>query len=148
MAARPSKAGLSPGEELPTSLPAEVASLIADHIDSVLRLELLLLFYGDPARVWTAAQAAGALGIAAEWADRQATDLERRGLLERTEEGWRFGNAAAGPKAAVEALAHEYVRRRVAVVSAIYARRQGPLQSFADAFRLRPKDDAKEKPDG
>jgi hypothetical protein len=119
------------------SLPTVVAAFIADHIGSVLQLEVLLMFHAQADRLWTRAEIAAALGVGSEWAALQLTYLERHGLLAREQEAYRFSAAMPELAAAVAALSREYSQRRVTVVSAIYANRPSPLQSFSEAFRLK-----------
>jgi hypothetical protein len=108
--------------------PADIKQFIADHIDSVAQLELLLLVRGDPSRAWTPHDAArtryaSADAIAMKMADLQSGRLLAAGVGERTFV-YRPENAELAWQ--VDRLADLYQERRVTVITAI-----------ADAFRLR-----------
>lgn len=119
-----------------------VSALIAAEIHSVLELESLLLLYSHPERQWIPEEAARELGINLDWARRELERLASRGFA-LTEAG-RYRYAALGPlHLAVAGLAEAYAQRRVTVIELIYSKPADPVQSFADAFRLR-----KERRDG
>ena len=73
-------------------------------------------------------------------------DLAQRGLLEGDNASpprFRFAPRNPATAALVQQLATDYADRRVSVIELIYAKPPDPIQSFADAFRLR-----KERPNG
>jgi hypothetical protein len=119
--------------------PIDVKQFIADHIDSVAQFELLLLLRGDPSRAWTPQDAGRALyasadAIAIQMAELQSRRLLAAGVGDRTFV-YRPENAELARQ--VDRLADLYRERRVAVITAIYAKPTDKLRSFADAFRLR-----------
>jgi hypothetical protein len=61
--------------------PADIKQFIADHIDSVAQIELLLLLRSDPAKVWTPEDAGKALYSAADVTGLQMADLQLKRLL-------------------------------------------------------------------
>jgi hypothetical protein len=68
------------------------------------------------------------------------SDLEQRGLIMRSGEGWRY--AADGElAAAVDDLAAAYATRRFTVVELIFTNPSDQATAFADAFRIRKKRD-------
>jgi hypothetical protein len=118
---------------------ADIKQFIADHIDSVAQLELLLLLRGDSSRAWTPHDAALALYASADAIAKQMSELQSSRLLaagpdERTFV-YRPENAALARQ--VDYLADLYQKRRVAVITTIYEKPTDKLRSFADAFRLR-----------
>jgi hypothetical protein len=135
-------------------LPPEVRSLISEHIDSVVRLEVLLhLHLAAQARGpgvtqgITAADAARELRIEPAWATRQLEDLCSRGLAScdrNVPQRFIYHPSTDRLAAAVNALVAAYVDRRVAVVAAIYAPAEDALQRFSDAFTFR-KDPHKDR---
>lgn len=123
-----------------SSLPSRVQDFLHLHIDSVEKLEVLLLLRAEPSRSWTGRTVADALRIAEESARGRLTDLCARGLLScGTEDGYRYGPRSAQDGLAVDELAGEYARRRVSVISFIFSKPSEGVRSFADAFSFRKK---------
>lgn len=127
------------------SISPDVRRFIAEHIRSVVVLEVLLLLSAGAGRSFSAAQVSAELRVDVAWTERELAELERRGLVKRRE-----GNppsyayemdAATHPT--IAALAEAYAQRRVSVISLIFAQPKGAIQSFANAFNLR-----KERHDG
>ena len=124
----------------PQGLPADVAAFIADHIDSVVQLEILLLLQAVPGKNFAAAELAKHLAVDAAWADAQLADLGTRGLLACTSDpqpAYRYAPRTSDIDGAVKGLARAYADRRVSVISAIFSKPSEQIRSFADAFRLR-----------
>lgn len=122
-------------------IPQRVRAFIADHIDSVLQLEVLLLIHASPGRQYTRADIARELRINPEWVEKQLVILQVKGLLAGQPNGAE-GTYQYAPKSpdlddAVRGLAAAYVDYRVTVTSLIFATPNDQLRSFADAFRLR-----------
>lgn len=117
--------------------------LIADHIDSVEQLEILLLLYQHPERSWSAESVARELRISPMSAGDRLKDMTRSSILSKvpgTEGEYRYtpdpqmGEAVAG-------LAAAYSERRVTVINLIFSKPVDKIRTFADAFRLRRDDD-------
>jgi hypothetical protein len=125
------------------ALSPEVRQFLTDHIDSAEQLEILLLLHRDPDRRWTAQEVSQAIYTV------PASALMRlEGLVSL---GFAASSGGADPtyvfeprdqelRARVKALAEAYRKDRVSVIKLIFTRPPDPLQSFADAFRLRGKD--------
>lgn len=118
-------------------IPADVRSLIARHVDSVGRLELLLLIFRDASALWSADDLARELRIDPAWTAAELSQLAARGLIERTSEGEWHATATPEIAASVTRVAQAYADRRVSVVALIYAKPSDALRTFADAFRFR-----------
>jgi predicted transcriptional regulator len=122
------------------ALPADVADLISHHLDSVVRLEVLLHLFHHPHAAHTAAVVAKELRIDSAWADRQLNELHARGFVSRdssTPPVFRYAPSQPTLASAIESLVRAFNDRRVAVIAAIYSQPPDPLRSFSDAFRLR-----------
>ena len=122
------------------NLPPEVSALIAKHIDSVVRLEVLLHLYRRAPASDTADGTAKELRVDAAWASGQLDELCARGLAE-CEDGppktYRYAPISPQMGAAVDMLAVAFAQRRVAVIATIYSQPPDPLRTFSDAFKLR-----------
>ena len=119
--------------------PADIKAFIADNIDTVAQLELLLLLRSDSTKQWTAEEAGKALYSAADVTALQMADLQQKRLLAP---GTAAGTFVYRPEPAavsllVDRLADLYRQRRVAVITAVYTKPIDKIKSFADAFRLR-----------
>jgi len=136
----------------PENVPQIVRSFIAQHLDSVLEVEILLLLYQTRPRHWSAEEVVERLRIDPAWAVGQLGRLCDHGLL-RCEPGppptFAYAPASAESDAAVAALDRAYADRRVSVIELIFAKPLDKIRSFADAFRIRKdKEKDKDKPDG
>ena len=121
-------------------VPAVVKEFIADHINSVEQLEVLLLLHRRREATWGAAEVGRELRIDQSWAAAQLEDLSTRGLLARTQAAaplYQYGPATPALEQAVGALAATYAERRVTVISLIFAKPNDNIRTFADAFRFR-----------
>ena len=127
-------------------VPQEVNHFLADNIDTVLELELLLLLRGEPSRAWTAEDLAKELKIDATFAEAQLNKFHQRGFLARTDDAkpaYRYAPQNPQLEATVGRVATEYATRRVTIIGLIFSKPTSTLKSFADAFRIR-----KDKTDG
>ena len=114
--------------------------LIAEHIDSVEQLEILLLLYQHPERSWTAESVARELRVSALSVTDRLKDMTQAGLLSRVEGSLaEYRCAPESPKLAeaVSGLATAYSERRVTVINLIFSKPVDKIRTFADAFRLR-----------
>jgi hypothetical protein len=128
---------------MPDDFSAELQQFVAQHIQSLLELETLLLLRQDPARTWTPAEVAKTLYTTAEMCSGQLGDLARRGFLELSggsEESYRYRPVSSELGRLLDELAATYQQRRVAVITFIYSKPVNKVQTFADAFRLRRED--------
>ncbi|WP_235216839.1 hypothetical protein [Archangium violaceum] len=118
--------------------------LIAEHIDSVEQLEILLLLQQHPERSWTAESVARELRISPLSAGDRLKDMARSAILSRvqgSEVEFRYAPESPGMAEAVAGLATAYSERRVTVINLIFSKPVDKIRTFADAFRLRRDDD-------
>lgn len=128
-----------------STLPPNIERLIFEHIDSVVRLEVLLLLESVPHQSYSPDELARELRIDPRWATTEASELVTRGLAAQAglpdAPRFIFAPRTRELAQAVTDLAQVYQQRRVAVVTAIYRAPDeappDPVQSFADAFDLR-----------
>ena len=126
-----------------SGIPEPVRHFIAQHVESVEQLEVLLHLRAHADRAWTADEVAQALHIDAASAARRLDDLCGRGVLAAAEESprrYRYSPALPAVDAVVGSLAEAYATRRVSVISLIFAKPTDTIQTFADAFRIRRDD--------
>jgi hypothetical protein len=119
--------------------PEDVRQFIAEHINSVAELEVLLLLKGQPDRTWSADDISRALYTTPEMAATQLAELQARGLLGAAE-GVRVYQYRPGSEELhrlISRLEEIYQQRRVSVITQIYSKPVDRVRTFADAFRLR-----------
>jgi hypothetical protein len=132
----------NPGD--PSDLPEEVRRFISEHIDSVERLEVLLLLHGAP-RSWTPAQISKERRSSELAVSLSLKGLAESGVILADGAGFRIHG---DPKLAgtLDLLAQTYRQRHVSVITFIYTKPDGdgrarlpadPLRSFVDAFRIK-----------
>ena len=124
---------------MPEEVSPELREFIAEQVGSIAQLELLLLLAADPARRWTAEEAATALYIAPDAAYGFLEGMRIRGLLETVSQpdDFRFAPQNREWSALVSKLALLYKERRLTVINLIFSHPVDKLHSFADAFRFR-----------
>ena len=120
--------------------PAEIEQFIAQHIESLAQLELLLLLRHESGRGWTCQELSKQLYVTPDVCASIVQDLERRGFISRdpaNNDLYWYRSAGAETDQLIDQLAGLYQQRRVAVITQIYSRPVKNVQTFADAFRLR-----------
>ena len=124
------------------ALPAEVQALIRGPLATMAHVEaLLLLRRVSPEAASATAVAAQAQIPTVAAARRHLEELVASGFAQGDAEGaYRYAPAREELRAAVDALARMYNEKPVTLVRAVYARPAGPVQAFADAFRLRDEE--------
>jgi hypothetical protein len=120
-------------------LSPEVQQFLADVIDSVETLELLLLLRRSPDAFWSSEAAAQQLGIRAALSAKKLAQLGGHKLLVRGAEtgAYRYAPADDAMRAVVDELAAAYDEQRIVVINAIYSGNVERLRAFSDAFRLK-----------
>ncbi|WP_223758341.1 hypothetical protein [Myxococcus sp. RHSTA-1-4] len=112
------------------------------HIDSVEKLEVLLLLRARAEREWTASEVALELRITEVSAAARLEDLTTHALLvgdAGRPEKFRYSPPRSEDVRSVAELAAAYAERRVSVITFIFTKPQSHVQGFADAFLLRKK---------
>ncbi|MCE9669197.1 hypothetical protein LY474_15395 [Myxococcus stipitatus] len=117
-----------------------VQRFITTHIDSLEKLEVLLLLRSHAGREWTASSVSLELRITESSAAARLADLTERKLL--VSDGgappvYRFSPASSEDVQAVTELAAVYGARRVSVISFIFSRPLDKVRGFAEAFVLK-----------
>lgn len=120
--------------------PSDLESFIARCIDSVEQVEILLLVREQPERRWTIDEISRHLRSTPHSVALRLAQLQDRGLVSRSGDDSFSYSARSHVDALVERLADAYRERRTSVIERIFSQRDA-IQSFADAFRLRPDPD-------
>ena len=126
-------------------IPSRVQRFIATHIDSIEKLEVLLLLRSRADREWSARDVSQELRITESSATARLEDLTARRLLVRSAASapaYRYRPASVEDEQDVGELQATYSTRRVSVISFIFSKPLDKVRGFAEAFRLkRDKDE-------
>jgi hypothetical protein len=106
-------------------IPEPVRRLVAERLDSIAELEVLLLLHQMRDADWSAQSVSAELRIDPKWAGEQLVALCERQLLVESRRGsgiYRFHPATPDLAATVDALALCYADRRVSIVALLYSK--------------------------
>jgi len=122
-------------------LPEDVERFVADHFDSLERLEILLLLRSHRLRDFAPAEVTAELRLGPASASDQLRELVARGFVAGGGEPpkYRYAPDSSEKERVTNELARCYADRRVTVIKQIFSPRSDPVRSFADAFKLRRK---------
>ncbi|CAN5626015.1 hypothetical protein BH20VER1_BH20VER1_26930 [soil metagenome] len=122
------------------TLPPAVRQLLSRYIASVEQLEILLLLRGQPDRAWTCDQVYEVIRSSQASVAQRLQKFTADGFL-REEPGpprmFRYAPKDGDLAAALDETATVYQTWRLRVIEAIFAPAPDPVQTFADAFKLR-----------
>jgi DNA-binding IclR family transcriptional regulator len=115
-----------------------VKAFIREQIQTVPKLEVLLLLHREQSRPFTLAEVAGELGFENETAREQLIALEAIGLIETNKDKskYRYHPVNATIGSIVDRLAMAYPRQRVPILSAILAEDPNKVRRFVEAFKV------------
>lgn len=112
---------------------------IKEKIQTVLRLEILLLLHHHQIRSFTAAEVANELGFEKEEVNGQLTALETIGVVVESnldKHKYRYQPVNEALRSMVDQLAVGYSNQRVPILSVILAEHTDRTRLFAEAFRI------------
>ena len=117
----------------------ELKAFIKNQIQTVFRLEVLLLLHGKQPKAFTPADVALELGFERDVAREQLGSLVTLGLLLQSnthEAKYHYDPANMAMGSLVDQLALTYSKRPVPILSLILAEPTDRTRVFAEAFRL------------
>jgi len=119
-------------------IPEGVKTFIREQIQTVPKLEVLLLLHREQSRLFTLAEVANMLGFEPETAREQLTALEAIGLIETDKDKSKYRYHPINPalESIVDRLAIAYPKQRVPILSAILAEDPNKVRRFVEAFKL------------
>jgi predicted transcriptional regulator len=117
-------------------IPAGVTTFIREQIQTVPRLEVLLLLHREQSRPLTLAEVANGLGFETDTAQEQLTALEAIGLIETYKDKYRYHPVNPTLESIVDRLAIAYPKQRVPILSAILAEDPNKVRRSVEAFKV------------
>ena len=124
-------------------VPAEIREFVARHLKTVEHLEVFMLLQRTASRSWSPSDIAAELRIPEDTAATVLEQLASDNFLDikiLNDILYRFNPATPALEAVAKRSAEFYVRARIAMMNLVTTRGLGPIQDFADAFRLKKKD--------
>jgi len=120
----------------------DLKTFIREKIQTVLRLEVLLLLHQQQFRSFTVGEVANELHLEREAAKDQLTALETVGVVVQSDKAkYKYQPLNASLRSMVEQLAAGYSRQRVPILSAILTEQPNRPRLFAEAFRIIRRND-------
>lgn len=122
-------------------LPGKLQRFIAQHIESVEKLEVLLLLYDSGSTSWSPQSVYQKIQSNPQSIARRLAELTSQGFLSKDNERFQFAPKTPELGNDVALLKTEYEQRRVKVIEAIFSQSTEQMRRFADAFRIRKESD-------
>lgn len=123
------------------NLSEDLKRLIREKIQTVLRLEVLILLHRHKPRAFTVAEVADELGFEKETTAHELAALEASGLVVQSKTfKYRYHPLDAALRTMVEHLASGYSRQRVPILSVMLTDHPDRARLFAEAFRIIRRD--------
>lgn len=124
---------MSDGEVTPA-----LHKFIAQHIESVEKLEVLLLVQSAPDTLWTVAEVFRPIQSSLASVTQKLENLTSEGLLIMHPDGrYQYRPRTEELAKRVTELQSAYRKRRIKVIELIFSANTNDLRAFADAFKLR-----------
>lgn len=124
-------------------IPEPVRRLLAEHIDSIEQIEVLMLLRAQPEREWSAEEVNRELRSSVMSIQDRLGGLAAMGFLVAREAGadlvYRYAPASDEVRGVIDALEAVYKARRFSVINLIYAKPESDVMSFSEAFRITRK---------
>lgn len=114
-----------------------VKRFVREQIQTVPKLEVLLLLHREQSRSFSPAEVANELGLESDTALEQLVALETIGLIETNSNKSNYQYHPANKKlgSIVDRLAIAYPKQRVPILSAILAEEPHKVRRFVEAFK-------------
>jgi DNA-binding IclR family transcriptional regulator len=123
-------------------LSPELQRFIARHIQSVEKLEILLLFFRESKRSWPLSEILQQIQSSQSSVNQKIDALIAEGFVTREKAGtFRFQAKAPALETQVAALDAAYRQRRIKVIEAIFSKTTEELRAFSDAFKIRKENE-------
>lgn len=125
-----------------TPIPDDVHRFVLTSVASVPFLEAMLLLRAHPSTAWSASELAQRLFVSTALGEELLAELSDAGLALPAEGAGIFRwNSGTAMGVVVDRLANLYAVNVVDVTELIHSRQERRARQFADAFRLRRKQD-------
>jgi hypothetical protein len=122
------------------ALSPAVTQFLAEYIQSLEQLEILLLLRAGPDRLWSPADIYEVVRSSPSSVTKRLESFVALGFLTQESGSALFRYAPPDPlRAALDETAVAYQKWRIRVIEVIFAPEKDAVQNFADAFKVRKK---------
>jgi hypothetical protein len=118
-------------------IPHQLQQFIAEHVDSLEHMEILCLLSGRPEKSWQVAEVFREVQSSEKSVADCLRKFANRKLVIEANGAYRL---SPEKHALVSELAASYRERRVTIIELIYKPPTAPIEDFAEAFRLKRKE--------
>jgi hypothetical protein len=122
----------------------EADEFIAQHIDTIHQLDVLVLMRHASDRAWSIDEIAEALGKSSSTVRSSVAGLLASGIVayspDESSGEWKYQPRSVALHAGVESVIEAYESDAVGVVKAVFNKPSRALRSFADAFVFRRRE--------
>ena len=126
------------------SISESLREFLKEKIQTVLRLEVLLLLHGHRPRTFTATEIASRLGFESDTTAHELEQLEAIGVVvQSSSEETKYSYHPQNEKleSLIEQLALHYSKHRVPILSVMLAERPDRTRLFTEAFKIIRRND-------
>jgi hypothetical protein len=125
---------------MPDVIPEDVKRFLADYIDSIAELEILMFLREHPDQSWLCRTVADQIYSSEEFTADLLVRLSRKGLL--TADGmspasFRYGTSNQEVARLLDQLAEVYAKYLVPVTNLVHKKSRRNLEGFAEAFKFK-----------
>jgi hypothetical protein len=122
----------------------EDKKFIAEHINSVEQLEVLLFLHSNTSKEFSAADLSRELRIDPGSAATRLADLHFHGFLSVNGSEpplYRYNPKLSDQDRAVNSISQTYLKHRYTVINLIFSKPIDKIRTFADAFKFKKEED-------
>jgi hypothetical protein len=120
------------------TLSGELQKFIAEHIESLEKLEVLLLLQKAPDAIWSVQDVYQAIQSSHLSVGRGLRELTAHGFLQQVgKDTFQYRPKTPEVAGQVDLLRTEYQTRRIRVIEGIFSKSAEEMRQFAEAFRIR-----------
>lgn len=123
------------------SLSPTVTSFLNRYIDTVEKLEVLLIIREEQSKWWRVSEINAALRSTEYYVQRRVEELTSDGILKNEDDTFQFSPKNISIAEAISEVAVAYRERRMRVIELIYSKASREIQCFTDAFKIRKEED-------
>jgi predicted transcriptional regulator len=119
-------------------LPGDLQRFVAEHVESVEKLVVLLLLYHSRDAWWSTQSVYNKIQSNPQSIARRLSELKAQGFLaENKDHCFQYHPRTPELADSVARLSAQYEQRRVKVIEALFSQSTEQMRRFADAFRIR-----------
>ena len=120
-----------------SGLGEELTKFIAQNIESIEKLEILLTLARSAEKPWSVSDMYQEIQSSMVSVEKRLAELTSAGFAKRESNGFRYAPNSEEPRRLISTLDQAYRTRRIKVIESIFSRKTEQIQKFAEAFKFR-----------